>query len=211
MAIQLGDAAPDFVADSTKGTIHFHRWKQGHWALLFSHPEDFTPVCTTELGAAAALKPEFDRRNTKLLAVSVDPLDSHYRWLGDVEDVTGSAVDFPIVADPNRWVAALYGMIHPRSGAKQAARVAFLIDPENRIRLMLAYPPSTGRDFRELLRALDSIQLADAHGVATPANWQSGQEVIIPARMSDEEAAARFPKGFTTKKPYLRLTPQPGS
>ena len=209
MALQLGDEAPDFVADSTQGTINFHDWKRDHWALLFSHPEDFTPVCTTELGAAAVLKEEFEQRDTKLLAVSVDPLDSHYRWLGDIEDLTGCAVNFPIVADPNRWIASLYGLIHPDATGKQAARMAFLVDPHNRVRLLLVYPPSTGRNFRELLRALDSLQVADAHGVATPAGWEKGQDVIIPVGVRDEEARRRFPKGFTARRPYFRVTPQP--
>jgi alkyl hydroperoxide reductase subunit AhpC len=209
MALQLGDVAPDFVAESTAGMIRFHEWKRDRWALLFSHPEDFTPVCTTEIGAAAALKPEFDKRATRLLAVSVDPLDSHYRWLRDVQDVAGCAVEFPIVADPNRWIASLYGMIPPHSTRRQTARVAFIIGPDDRIRLIVAYPPSTGRNFRELLRALDSIQLAERYGVATPANWEAGEDVIIPTGLSGEEAAARVPKGFVARKPYLRVTPDP--
>jgi len=209
MALQLGDEAPDFIAESTKGEIHFYEWKGDSWALLFSHPGDFTPVCTTELAAAAALKPEFDKRNTKLIATSVDSLDTHYRWLSDIKDVSGTEVDFPIIEDPNRWVASLYGMIHPKASGRETARSAFIVGPDNKVELMLVYPPSTGRNFRELLRVIDSLQLAAQHGVSTPADWQDGQDVIIPIEVSDEQAWTRFPKGFAAKKPYLRMTRQP--
>lgn len=210
MAVHLGDLAPDFVAETTEGEIHFHEWKRDRWALLVSHPADFTPVCTTELAALAALSAEFERRATKVIAVSVDPLDTHFRWLNDIEKLAGAPVGFPIAADPNRWITKLYGMIHPSSG-RDAVRLAVLIDPSHRVRLMLAYPACTGRDFGELLRVLDSLRLADRYGVATPAGWRSGQEVLIPTRMSLAEAHERFPKGVRADTPYLRLTPQPGS
>ena len=209
MALQLGDEAPDFVADSTQGEIRFHEWKGDSWAVLFSHPRDFTPVCTTEVAAAALLKPEFDKRGAKLIAVSVDSLDSHYRWLDDIKDVCGGAVDFPILADPNGSIASHYGMIHPRATRTDTARSVFIVGPGNKVELMLTYPPSTGRNFRELLRVIDSLQLAAEHGVATPADWQEGEDVIIPVEVSSEQAATRFPKGFESKKPYLRLTRQP--
>jgi alkyl hydroperoxide reductase subunit AhpC len=210
MTIHLGDEAPDFVAETTQGEIRFHEWKRGKWALLVSHPADFTPVCTTELAALAALSAEFERRDTSVIAVSVDPLDTHFRWLNDIERLAGAPVDYPIAADPNRWITKLYGMIHPSSG-RSAVRVAVLIDPDDRVRLMLAYPACTGRDFGELLRVLDSLQLADRYGVATPAGWRSGQDVIVPLDISASEAEERFPKGLEAKTPYLRMTPQPSS
>ncbi|MGE5231203.1 MAG: peroxiredoxin [Deltaproteobacteria bacterium] len=209
MAIRLGDEAPDFVADTTEGPIQFHAWKAGSWAVLFSHPKDFTPVCTTELGAVAALKPEFDRRGVKILGLSVDPLDSHRRWVGDIRDVTGHALNFPLVADPDRTVARLYDMIHPNASETFTVRSVFVIGPDNKVKLTLTYPASTGRNFQELLRAIDSLQLTAGYAVATPADWREGEDVIVSAAIPDEEARVRFPRGFVTKKPYLRVTPQP--
>jgi thioredoxin-dependent peroxiredoxin len=209
MSVRLGDVAPDFTAVTTHGPIDFHAWKRGSWAILFSHPRDFTPVCTTELGALAALKPEFDRRNTKVIGLSVDSLDAHQRWEGDIAEVTGHAVNFPMIADPDRRVAELYGMIHPNASDTATVRSVFVIGPDDRVKLMLTYPASTGRDFGELLRVLDSLQLTATHSVATPAGWRWGEDVIIVPSVSDEAAAERFPKGFTAKKPYLRVTPQP--
>jgi alkyl hydroperoxide reductase subunit AhpC len=208
MAIQLGDEAPDFVAETTQGDIRFRDWKRGRWALLLSHPGDFTPVCTTELAALARLWPEFDGRDTRVMAVSVDPLDTHYRWLGELEKLAGVPVPFPIAADPNRWIMTLYGMIHP-GGGRYAVRSAFLIGREDYVQLMLAYPACTGRDFTELLRVLDSLQLADEYGIATPEGWHAGEDVVIPPDMSSDEAGERFPKGIEARRPYLRVTPQP--
>ena len=209
MAVLLGDEAPDFTADTTQGTIRFREWKQGRWAMLMSHPGDFTPVCTTELAAVATLMPEFEKRNTRVIAVSVDPLDTHYRWLSDVEELAEVPITFPLAADPNRWVSGLYGMVHPSASGRDTVRSVFIIDPDDRVRVMLAYPPCTGRNFEELLRVLDSLQLADKHQVVTPAGWQNGQDVLISTDVSNEEARTRFPKGFEAKKPYLRFTPQP--
>lgn len=208
MTIQLGDEAPDFVAETTQGDIHFHDWKRGRWAVLVSHPANFTPVCTTELAALAALWSEFDRRDTSVMAVSADPLDTHYRWLDDIERLAGVPLAFPVAADPNRWITRLYGMIHPPD-ARHAVRSAYVIDREDRVRLMLAYPACTGRSFAELLRVIDSLQLADEHGIATPADWQAGQDVVIPSEISTDEAKRRFPRGIEAKTPYLRLTPDP--
>jgi alkyl hydroperoxide reductase subunit AhpC len=208
MAIRLGDEAPDFTADTTEGRINFHEWKQGKWAVLFSHPRDFTPVCTTELGAVAKLKGEFDKRNTKVIGLSVDPLDSHHRWSGDIRDVTGAEVNFPMIADPDKSVATKYDMIHPNASDTATVRSVFVISPDNKIKLTLTYPASTGRNFAELLRVIDSLQLTATHQVATPADWQSGDDVIIVPAVSDEDAQKRFP-GFVAKKPYLRVTPQP--
>jgi alkyl hydroperoxide reductase subunit AhpC len=208
MAIRLGDEAPDFVVETTQGTIRFRDWKRGHWALLVSHPADFTPVCTTELAQLATLMPELERSGTKVMAISVDPLGLHYSWLGDLERLAGVPVDFPIAADPNRWVTELYGMIQPISSL-DAVRTTFVIDPQDRVRLMAAYPACTGRDFTEVVRVIESLQLADRHGVATPAGWQPGQDVVIPTDMSTAEAERRFPKGIETKRPYLRTTPEP--
>jgi alkyl hydroperoxide reductase subunit AhpC len=209
MAIRLGDDAPDFVADTTEGPIQFHAWKAGRWAVLFSHPKDFTPVCTTELGALAALRPEFDRRNVTVIGLSVDPVDSHHRWAGDIRDVTGHALNFPLIADPERTVAQLYDMIHPNASETVTVRSVFVIGPDNKVKLTLTYPASTGRNFQELLRVIDSLQLTAGHGVATPADWQDGDDVIVVPSLSDEEARVRFPRGFVAKKPYLRVTPQP--
>jgi alkyl hydroperoxide reductase subunit AhpC len=209
MAIRLGDDAPDFTADTTQGTVSFHEWKGDSWAVLFSHPKDFTPVCTTELGAVAALKPEFDKRGVKVIGLSVDPVDSHERWESDIADVTGNAVNFPMIADPDRSVADLYDMIHPNASDTTTVRSVFVVGPDNKVKLTLTYPASTGRNFDEILRVIDSLQLTAGYKVATPADWQDGEDVIIIPAVSDEEAAERFPKGFEAKKPYLRLTPQP--
>ena len=209
MAIRLGDDAPDFTAETTQGKLSFLEWKGDSWAVLFSHPKDFTPVCTTELGAVAALKPEFDKRNTKVIGLSVDPVDSHHSWESDIEDVTGSAVNFPMIADPDRRVADLYDMVHPNASDTLTVRSVFVIGPDNKVKLTLTYPASTGRNFQEILRVIDSLQLTSEYKVATPADWKDGDDVIITAAVSDEEAAERFPKGFEAKKPYLRVTPQP--
>ena len=209
MALRLGDDAPDFTAETTEGTVNFHEWKGDSWAMLFSHPKDFTPVCTTELGAVAALKPEFDKRNTKVIAISVDPLDSHERWKSDITDVTGHKLNFPLIADPDKKVADLYDMIHPNASDTATVRSVFVVGPDNKIKLTLTYPASTGRNFDELLRVIDSLQLTANYSVATPADWKDGEDVIIVPAVSDEDAKAKFPKGFEAKKPYLRLTPQP--
>jgi alkyl hydroperoxide reductase subunit AhpC len=208
MAIRLGDEAPDFSADTTEGRINFHEWKQGKWAVLFSHPRDFTPVCTTELGAVAKLKSEFDRRSTRVIGLSVDPLDSHHKWSEDISDVTGAQVNFPLIADPERAIAGKYDMIHPNASDTATVRSVFIIGPDNKVKLTLTYPASTGRNFAELLRVIDSLQLTATHQVATPADWQAGQDVIIVPAVSDEDAQKRFP-GFVAKKPYLRVTPAP--
>jgi alkyl hydroperoxide reductase subunit AhpC len=209
MAIRLGDEAPDFTAETTQGTIQFHAWKQDSWAVLFSHPRDFTPVCTTELGAVAALKPEFEQRNVRVIGLSVDPGDAHERWSADIQDVTGHAVNFPLIADPERRVAQLYDMVHPNASDTTTVRSVFVVGPDNKIKLTLTYPASTGRNFQELLRVIDSLQLTASYSVATPADWKDGDDVIIVPAVSDEDARARFPKGFEAKKPYLRVTPQP--
>jgi alkyl hydroperoxide reductase subunit AhpC len=209
MAVRLGDLAPDFTADTTQGPISFLAWKGNGWAILFSHPKDFTPVCTTELGAAAALKPEFDKRNCKMIGLSVDSVESHRRWEGDIKDVTGNAVNFPMIGDPDKTVANLYDMIHPNASDTMTVRSVFIIGPDNKVKLTLTYPASTGRNFQELLRVLDSLQLTSQFSVATPADWKNGEDVIIVPALSDDEAKAKFPKGFVAKKPYLRITPQP--
>jgi len=209
MAIRLGDISPDFEADTTTGPISFHDWKRGSWAILFSHPKDFTPVCTTELGRVASLKAEFDRRNTKLIALSVDSIESHERWAMDIADVTGSTVNFPMIGDPDRRIAMLYDMIHENESDTLTVRSVFVIGPDNRVKLTLTYPASTGRSFEEILRVLDALQLTADYAVATPVDWQNGDEVIIATTVSDEDARRRFPKGFVSKKPYFRVTPQP--
>lgn len=211
MTVRLGDTAPDFTAETTQGPVHFHEWKEGKWAILFSHPKDFTPVCTTELGAVAKLMPEFTRRNTKVIGLSVDPVESHHKWESDIEDVTGNAVNFPMIADPDRKVSDLYDMIHPNANDTQTVRSVFVIGPDNKVKLTLTYPASTGRNFDEILRIVDSLQLTADYAVSTPADWQQGGDVIIANTISDEEAATRFPKGFVKKKPYLRVTPQPNT
>ena len=208
MALQLGDEAPDFTAETTQGTVQFHEWLGDKWGVLFSHPKDFTPVCTTELGAVAKLKPEFDKRGAKVIGLSVDPLDAHEGWSKDIKDVTGAAPNFPMIADPDRSVADLYGMIHPKAADTTTVRSVFVIGPDKKVKLTLTYPASTGRNFEELLRVLDSLQLTAKHQVSTPADWKQGDDVIIVPAVSDEDAQQRFP-GFKTVKPYLRTTPQP--
>jgi thioredoxin-dependent peroxiredoxin len=208
MALQLGDEAPDFTATSTEGELKFHEYLGDSWGVLFSHPADFTPVCTTELGAVAALKPEFDKRNTRVVGLSVDALDNHEIWSQDIEDVTGSKLNFPLVADTDRSVADKYGMIHPNASDTTTVRSVFVIGPDKKVKLTLTYPAATGRDFGEILRVIDSLQLTAKHKVATPSDWRQGEDVIITTAVSDEEAAERFP-GYETVKPYLRKTPQP--
>lgn len=210
MTLRLGDTAPNFTAATTCGEIHFHEWLGDSWGVLFSHPADFTPVCTTELGSAARLAEEFDRRNCRMIAISVDPLDQHRAWIGDIEETQACSVGFPLIADPDRRIATLYDMIHPAANETATVRSVFIIDPAKKIRLMLTYPAATGRNFDEILRVLDSLQLTSKHGVATPANWRQGEDCIIVPSISNEEARTRFPLGFTEVKPYLRYTPQPG-
>ena len=207
-ALQLGDDAPDFTAETTEGTIRFHEWLGDKWGVLFSHPKDFTPVCTTELGAVAKLKPEFDKRNTKVIGLSVDPLDAHEGWSKDIADVTGAAPNFPMIADPDRTVADRSGMLHPNAADTTTVRSVFIIGPDKKVKLTLTYPQSTGRNFEELLRVIDSLQLTAGYKVSTPADWKPGEDVIIVPAVSDEEAQERFP-GYKTVKPYLRTTPQP--
>jgi len=208
MSIRLGDDAPNFTAQTTDGPLDFYSWKGDGWAVLFSHPKDFTPVCTTELGRVAGLKGEFAKRNTKVMGLSVDSLASHEAWIQDIEDVTGNALNFPLIADDDRKISDLYDMIHPNADDTMTVRSVFVIGPDNKIKLTLTYPASTGRNFAELLRSIDSLQLTSNHAVATPADWKSGEDVIIGTGVSDEQAAERFP-GYETKKPYLRVTPQP--
>jgi alkyl hydroperoxide reductase subunit AhpC len=210
MAIRLGDDAPNFTAETTEGKVDFYDWKGDSWAVLFSHPKDFTPVCTTELGRVAALKPEFDKRNTKVIGLSVDPLDSHESWKQDIADVTGNELNFPLIADHDRAIADSYDMIHPNALETVTVRSVFVIGPDNKVKLTLTYPASTGRNFDELLRVIDSLQLTAKHKVATPADWKHGEDVIIVPAVSDEDAKETFPNGWEAKKPYLRLTKQPG-
>lgn len=205
MTLQLGQLAPDFEQDSTHGHISFHKWLGASWGVLFSHPKNFTPVCTTELGEVARLRPEWDRRGVKPIGLSVDPVEAHHKWEADIEETQKAKPDFPMIADPDGKVAALYGMIHPESDPILTVRSVFVIDPAKRIRLILTYPPSTGRNFHEILRAIDSLQLTDARGIATPVNWSPGDAVVISPKMSDEEARRQFPQGYLTLKPYLRL------
>ena len=208
--LRLGDTAPDFTQSSTQGEIKFHDWLGDSWGVLFSHPKDFTPVCTTELGATAKLKDEFARRNVKVLAVSVDALDSHQQWVGDIDETQGAKVEFPILADPDRKVADLYDMIHPNANDTLTVRSVFIIDPKKKIRTIITYPASTGRNFNEIVRVIDSLQLTDGYSVATPVNWMPGEDVIISAAIQDPEVLKqKFPKGFKQLKPYLRYTPQP--
>jgi alkyl hydroperoxide reductase subunit AhpC len=209
MSIRLGDEAPDFTAETTEGTIRFYDWLGDQWGVLFSHPKDFTPVCTTELGAVAKLRGEFERRNTKVIGLSVDPLDAHRRWSKDIEDVTGAAPNFPMIADEDRRVSDLYDMIHPNAADTVTVRSVFVIGPDKKVKLTLTYPQSTGRSFEELLRVIDSLQLTAGHGVSTPADWKPGEDVIIVPAVSDEDARARFPRGWEARKPYLRVTPSP--
>jgi thioredoxin-dependent peroxiredoxin len=209
MSLRLGDTAPDFQAETTQGPLSFHEWLGDQWGVLFSHPRDFTPVCTTELGYVARLKPEFEKRGVKAIGLSVDPVESHTGWLHDIEVTQGHAVNFPIVADPDRKVADLYGMIHPAHDQVHTVRTVFVIDPKKTIRLLITYPQTTGRNFDEILRVIDSLQLTDSHKVATPVNWRQGEDVIIVPAVSDDEARAKFPQGWKALTPYLRLTPQP--
>ena len=208
MTIRLGDTAPDFTAESTAGTIHFHDYLGESWGVLFSHPKDYTPVCTTELGRVAALKPEFEKRGVKVLGLSVDTVEDHEGWAKDIEETQGTALNFPLLADPERKVADAYGMIHPKALNTLTVRSVFVIAPDKTVKLTLTYPASTGRNFDELLRVIDSLQLTANQSLATPADWKPGQDVIISPGVSDEEAAKRFP-GYTTIKPYLRTTPAP--
>jgi alkyl hydroperoxide reductase subunit AhpC len=209
MALQLGDVAPDFTAESTEGTINFHEYLGDGWGILFSHPKDFTPVCTTELGEVSRLKDEFTKRNAKVLGLSVDSLESHNGWVGDISDATGYALNYPLIADPDRKVADLYGMIHPNASDTLTVRSVFVIGPDKKVKLTITYPASTGRNFEEILRVLDSLQLTANYSVATPVNWHEGEDVIIVPAITDEEAKEKFPKGFKAVKPYLRYTPQP--
>ncbi len=210
MALQLGDEAPDFTAETTEGTIGFYEYLGESWGVLFSHPKDFTPVCTTELGAVARLKDEFDKRNTKVIAISVDPLERHEGWIPDINETQGTTVNFPLIADPDRKVADLYGMIHPNAADTVTVRSVFIIGPDKKIKLMITYPQSTGRNFHEILRVIDSLQLTANYSVSTPADWENGDDVIIIPAVTDEQAKDRFPKGWNAVRPYLRLTPQPG-
>jgi alkyl hydroperoxide reductase subunit AhpC len=210
MPVRLGDTAPDFTAETTDGTLNFHTWKQGSWAVLFSHPKDFTPVCTTELATVARLKPEFDARNVKVIGLSVDSVDDHHAWAEDIEATQGAALNFPLIADPDHKVADLYDMIHPNALDTLTVRSVFVIDPDDQVKLTLTYPASTGRNFDEILRAIDSLQLTAEHRVATPANWQHGDDVIIGSSVSDDEAEELFPGGWEAPRPYLRIVAQPG-
>jgi alkyl hydroperoxide reductase subunit AhpC len=209
MAVRLGDEAPNFTAETTEGTINFHEWLGNGWGILFSHPKDFTPVCTTELGTMARLMPEFKKRNVKILAISVDPLDSHKGWIKDINETQNCTVAYPIIADPEKKVAQLYDMIHPNALDNMTVRSVFIIGADKKIKLMLTYPASTGRNFDELLRVVDSLQLTAQYKVATPANWKHGEDCIITPAVSDADAKNLFPKGWKAVKPYLRLTPQP--
>ncbi|MDQ2754448.1 MAG: peroxiredoxin [Actinomycetota bacterium] len=209
MALQLGDEAPDFTAETTEGTVKFHEWLGAGWGVLFSHPKDFTPVCTTELGAVAKLKGDFEKRNAKVIAVSVDPLDSHNQWVPDINETQHTTVNFPIIADPDHAVADRYGMIHPNASDTTTVRSVFVIGPDKKVKLTITYPASTGRNFQEILRVIDSLQLTAKHQVATPADWKDGEDVIIVPAVSDEDAKDKFPKGWDAQRPYLRVTPQP--
>lgn len=218
MSIQLGDTAPDFSADTTEGPVKFHDWIGDGWAILFSHPKDFTPVCTTELGAVAKLKPEFDKRRCKVIGLSVDSVEDHKRWSGDIAEATGHKLNYPLIGDTDLKIAKLYGMIHPNASGtakdRKAAdnapvRSVFVIGPDKKVKLMITYPMSTGRDFNEVLRVLDSCQLTAKHSVATPANWRNGEDVIIVPSVSDEDARKKFPGGWKAPKPYMRMVPQP--
>jgi thioredoxin-dependent peroxiredoxin len=210
MTIRLGDIAPDFEQDSSEGRIRFHEWLGNSWGVLFSHPADFTPVCTTELGFTAKLQDDFAQRGVKVIALSVDPVDSHHKWIEDINETQSTRVQFPIIADADRKVSGLYDLIHPNANDTLTVRSLFIIDPNKKVRLIITYPASTGRNFHEILRVIDSLQLTDSHKVATPANWVDGDEVVIvPSLKDEEEIARRFPQGYRAVKPYLRLTPQP--
>jgi len=209
MAIQIGDTAPDFTAETTEGPVKFHEWLGDKWGVLFSHPKDFTPVCTTELGEVARLKPEFEKRNCKVIGLSVDPTDSHKKWAEDIRETQGQALNFPVIADSNKKVSDLYGMIHPNASDTFTVRSVFVIGPDKKVKLMITYPASTGRNFVEILRVIDSLQLTAKHSVATPVNWKQGEDVIIVPSVSDEDAKKKFPQGWKTLKPYLRVVSQP--
>jgi alkyl hydroperoxide reductase subunit AhpC len=209
MSVQIGSIAPDFTQESTEGTVKFHEWIGNKWCVLFSHPKDFTPVCTTELGAAAKLKGEFEKRNCKMIAVSVDDVKSHQGWIGDIEDTQKVKMNFPILGDADRKVSGLYGMIHPQANDTLTVRSVFFIDPNKKVRAMITYPASTGRNFPEILRVLDSLQLTDHYSVATPVNWKDGDDCVIVPSLSDADAKPKFPKGWKALRPYLRITPQP--
>ena len=209
MSLHLGDVAPDFAADTTEGKIQFHNYLGNSWGVLFSHPADFTPVCTTELGAVAKLRHEFDKRNVKVMALSVDPVESHREWIGDINETQHTHVNFPIIPDPKFEVANLYDMVHPQVSDKFTVRSVFVIGPDKKVELMITYPASTGRNFDELLRVIDSLQLTAGYSVATPANWKQGEDVIITTAVKDEDIPKKFPKGHKRIKPYLRTTPQP--
>ena len=210
MAIQLGDVAPDFTAETTDGPLSFHEWLGSSWGVLFSHPKDFTPVCTTELGEVARLKGEFDKRNVKVVGLSVDALGNHGAWANDIKETQGYALNFPLIADTDRKVSDLYGMIHPAASDTMTVRSVFVIGPDKKVKLSITYPASTGRNFDEILRVIDSLQLTAKHSVATPVNWKHGEDVIIVPAVSDEAAKEKFPGGWKTLKPYLRVVPQPG-
>lgn len=207
--LRLGDVAPNFTATTTAGTIDFYEWLGDSWGILFSHPADFTPVCTTELGATAKLKPEFEKRHVKVIALSVDPVEKHHEWISDINETQNTEVNFPIIADADRKVSALYDLIHPNASETFTVRSVFIIGPDRKVKLIITYPASTGRNFNELLRVIDSLQLTANYSVATPANWKDGEDVVIVPAVKDEDIAAKFPKGHTRVKPYLRLTPQP--
>ncbi|HIA32767.1 MAG TPA: peroxiredoxin [Nitrospinaceae bacterium] len=209
MTIRLGDAAPDFTAETTEGTIEFHQWLGGGWGILFSHPKDYTPVCTTELGRVANLKGEFEKRNVKVIAVSVDPLESHKGWINDINETQSCTMNYPIIADPDRNVATMYGMIHPNALDNLTVRSVFIIGPDKKVKLQLTYPASTGRNFDEILRVIDSLQLTANYQVATPADWKQGDDCVVVPAIKTEDIPAKFPKGFKEIKPYLRMTPQP--
>ena len=209
MTLLLGDTVPNFTQQSNEGEINFYDWAGDSWVVLFSHPADYTPVCTTELGEVAKLKPEFDKRNVKVIALSVDDVESHKGWIGDINETQRTTVNYPILADADKKVSDLYELIHPNANAKVTVRTVFVIDPQRKLRLTITYPPSTGRNFEEILRVIDSLQLTDNYGVATPVNWKDGEDVVVVPSIPTEEAKQKFPKGITEVKPYLRLTPQP--
>ncbi len=210
MTVRLGDTAPNFDAPTTQGDINFHDWLGDSWGVLFSHPKDFTPVCTTELGYVAKIKPEFDKRNVKVIGLSVDSVESHLKWESDIAETQGTPVNFPMIGDTEKTVANLYDMIHPNANDTMTVRSVFVIGPDKKVKLQITYPASTGRNFEEILRVIDSLQLTAKYKVATPANWTEGQDVIIGGSVTDEEAKQLFPQGWTTVKPYLRVLPQPG-
>jgi len=209
MTIRLGDTAPDFTAETTEGTIEFHQWLGDGWGILFSHPKDYTPVCTTELGRVANLKGEFEKRNVKVIAVSVDPLESHKGWINDINETQSCTMNYPIIADPDRNVATMYGMIHPNALDNLTVRSVFIVGPDKKVKLQLTYPASTGRNFDEILRVIDSLQLTANYQVATPADWKHGEDCVVVPAIKTEDIPAKFPKGFKEVKPYLRMTPQP--